>query len=382
VILALVALAAPGVSAAPTGQTANTLRIGYLGTANSPAAQGALLAIDQINSLGGFQAAGGGTVQIELISLAEPPTVETLAASVTAMKAQGVVAILGPDDGSLLTQDNVQALASAGVPVLTGATSDTLTDNDTADSLFRLRGPERAYSFALASYLIGDLNLTSIVLAQTNLESTEALLDFESVMSANGIQAAGKLQLASAIGLEDQALAVVGLNPEAVVMWGPPADAVTLLTTLRANGWNGVFAYRDAEEAARAKILPDELASGVVGVTAWSYAYPGQAARVFLADYLLAFGQVPGPLSAAMYDALWYLRATIIGAGVDPGAIRAALIAGPASDLVTGTLRPADFANGDLIRMAMVYTLGPGGGPTVVAVFNDDQRATIEDAGN
>lgn len=382
IMLLIAALALPTAAAAPAAQTATVLRIGYLGNATSPTAQGALLAIDQINSAGGFQATDGVTYQFELISLANPPTADSLAGSITAMTAQGVVAILGPDTNDLLTQDNAQALINTGIPVLTGATIDTLTDSDTADILFRIRAPERVYSFALASYLIGDLGLSSMVLVQTNVESTEALLDFESTLSGAGIRAAGKVQLASAVGLEDQGNAVLGLNPEAVVMWGPPEDAALLLNLLRGSGWNGVFAYRQAEEAAQAKVLPDALADGVIGVTSWSYAYPGQEARVFLNDYLLAFGQVPGSLSAAAYDALWYLRATIIDAGPTPSAVRAALLGGPASNLITGTLDPATFGNGDLIRMAMVYQLGPGGGPTVVALFNDSQRLTVQDAGN
>lgn len=382
VLVLIIALGAPPVLAAPPTQAAQVMRIGYLGLATSETAQGALLAIDQINSLGGFEAADGATYQFELISLASPPDVNTLAASITAMKAQGVVAILGPDESDLLTVDNLQALLSAGVPVLTGATVDTLTDDDATDVLFRLRAPEQAYSAALASYLIGDAGLSSIVLVQTDIESTEALLDFESALSAAGIRAAGKVQLADSTGLEDQSLAVMSLNPEAVVMWGPPEDAALLLGLLRSGGWRGTFAYRHAEEGARSKILPDALADGVVGVTSWSYAYPGQAARVFLSDYLASFGQVPGPLSAGAYDAIWYLRAAVISAGSDSEAVRAALLAGPDTDLVGGTLRAADFDNGDLIRMAMVYTLGPGGGPTVVAIFNDGQRGTIEDAGN
>jgi ABC-type branched-subunit amino acid transport system substrate-binding protein len=382
-ILALIAaLAVPTAAAAPAAQTATILRIGYLGSNTSQTAQGAQLAIDQINSGGGFQAADGVTYQFDLTTLTNPPTVDSLAGSINAMIAQGVIAILGPDTNDLLTQDNVQALIATGVPVLTGATIDALTDSDTADVLFRLRAPERVYSFALASYLIGDLGLSSIVLVQTNVESTEALLDFDTTLSASGIRAAGKVQLASAVGLEDQGNAVLGLNPEAVVMWGPPEDAALLLNLLRGGGWHGVFAYRQAEEAAQAKILPDELADGVIGVTSWSFAYPGQAARIFLNDYLLAFGRVPGPLSAAAYDALWYLRATIIDAGPTPSAVRAALLNGPARDLVEGTLDPSAFGNGDLIRMAMVYRVGPGGGPTVVAQFNDSQRVAIQDAGN
>lgn len=382
ILVLIAALAVPTATAAPAAQTATVLRIGYLGTNTSPTAQGAQLAIDQINSAGGFQASDGVTYKFDLTTLANPPTADSLAGSIAAMTAQGVVAILGPDTNDLMTQDIVQTLIGTGVPVLTGSTIDALTDSDTDGVLFRLRAPERVYSFALASYLIGDLGLSSFVLVQTNVKSTEALLDFESTLSGAGVRAAGKVQLASAVGLEDQGNAVLGLNPEAVVMWGSPEDAALLLNLLRDGGWQGTFAYRQAEEAVQAKILPDALGDGVIGVTSWSFAYPGQAARIFLNDYLLAFGQVPGPLSAAAYDALWYLRATIIDAGPTPSAVRAALLNGPARELVEGTLNPAAYGNGDLIRMAMVYQLKAGGGPTVVALFDDSQRLTIQDAGN
>jgi ABC-type branched-subunit amino acid transport system substrate-binding protein len=125
VLVLIMALGVPPVWAAPPAQAAQIMRIGYLGLATSETAQGALLAIDQINSVGGFTADDGATYQFELISLASSPNVNTLAASVEAMKAQGVIAILGPDDSDLLTPDNLQVLLNAGVPVLTGATTDT-----------------------------------------------------------------------------------------------------------------------------------------------------------------------------------------------------------------------------------------------------------------
>jgi ABC-type branched-subunit amino acid transport system substrate-binding protein len=383
--LLVVALLAAGMiasaaGAAPALQT-GTLTIGYLGIGGSDAFNGAQLAIDQINSTGGVKAPDGNLYQFNLVTLVAEPTVESLPGDVSGLTAQAPVALLGPDEGTVLSPENVQTLVSAGVPVLTGATTDTLTDDDTADVLFRIRAPERVYSYALATYLVGDLGLTSFVLVQTNVASTEALLDFENALSTAGIVPAGKVQLASATGLADQGNNILALNPEAVAMWGPPEDAAALLGQLRDGGWKGQFAYRFAEEAAEAKVLPDSLADGVIGVTSWSYAYPGRAARIFLHDYVTTFGKVPGSLSVAAYDAMWYLRAVVQAAGVDPASVRSALIAGGAQNLVQGTLDPAAFGDGDLIRMAMVYTLGPGGGSTVVAVFNDTQRLQIESAG-
>ncbi len=382
VVLLVVAVMAPTVQAAPAAQSAAVLRIGYLGVMETDTANGAQLAIDQINSAGGFTAADGNQYQLELVMLAAPPTVDSLTANVTALTAQSVVALLGPDSDAVLSSGNVTMLVNTGLPVLTPATADSLTDGDTADVIFRTRAPEHVYSDALAATMLDDLGLTSIALVQTDVESTEALLDFESFLQARGVVPAAKVQLPDATGLADQAMSLIDLNPEAVAMWGPMADAAILLRMLRDGGWIGQFAYRLADEAARGNRLKDTLADGVLGVNSWSYAYPGQAARVFLNDYITTFGRVPGPLAVAAYDAIWYLRTTMRAFGVDAQSIRTGLIGGSPQDLVAGTLRPQEFGNGDLIRMAMVYRLGPGGGPTVIAQFNEAQSLLIEDAGD
>ncbi len=367
--------------AQPSAQ-AGVLRVGYLGPAGSDLANGAQLAMDQINGAGGLTAADGNVYQLELVTLAAQPTTDSLAADITAMLAQNVVALLGPDDNSPLSEETVQALVGAGVPVLTGATADTLTRDDEDNWLFRIRGPERVYSEALATYMIGDLGLTSIALVQTDVDSTEALLDFEGAMQSQGLEPGARIQLAGSSSLFQQSRELLDLNPEAIAMWGTYSDAANLLSLLRKGGWTGTFAYRHADEAARAGVLPDRLADGVLGVTAWSYAYTGRAARIFLQDYLLAFAEVPGSLAVAGYDAIWYLRAALIAGGPEPEALQAALIGGSPQSLVAGTLRPADFGDGDLIRTAHVYVLGAGGGPAVVARFDNGQRVAVEDAGS
>lgn len=381
-VLIALALVTPSALAAPGAQGTAVLRIGYLGVMNADTATGAQLAIDQINAAGGFTGADGNQYQLELVVLAAPPTAESLAADVTALTTQNVVALLGPDSSTVLSPDNITTLVNTGLPVLTAATVDTLTDGDADDVIFRTRAPETVYSEALAAYMLDDLALTSFGLVQTDIESTEALLDFENFLQGRGVVPAAKIQLPDATGLADEFNTLVSLNPEAVVMWGPEADAAILLRMLRDGGWTGQFAYRMADEAARSNRLKDVLADGVLGVNSWSYAYPGSAARVFLHDYITTFGQVPGPLAVAAYDAVWYLRAVMRTVGVDAESIRTGLVNGVPQDLVAGTLRPQDFGNGDLIRMAIVYQLQAGGGPSVVALYNSGDRVLIEDAGN
>lgn len=374
----LVAVTGPALAARPLPQ-ASVLRVGYLGVADSDLAKGAQLAMDQINSAGGLRA-GGGTFQLELVTLSQPPMAESLGRDVAALVAQGVVALLGPDDNTVLTPESTSALVSAGVPVLTAATADALTRDDPSDMVLRIRAPESLYSEALATYLLDDLGLTSLALVQTSVEWTEALLFFERAMQTRGIAPGARVQLADASSLLAEVRGLLDLNPEAVVMWGAPRDAASLLSLLRKGGWAGQFVYRDAEEAARGGFLTGALAEGVIGVTNWSYAYPGRASRIFLQDYLLAFAEVPGGLAAAGYDAVWALRSAVIAAGAEREALRAALMSFPALNLVTGTLRPAELGNGDLIRVVMVYRLGAGGGPAVVARFDNGQRVAIEES--
>lgn len=373
----LIAATGPALASPPT-QT-SVLRIGYLGVTDSDLAKGAQLAMDQINGAGGLRA-GGGTYQLELVTLAQPPTADSLSRDIAALVAQGVVALLGPEDNAVLTPQSTAALTSAGVPVLTALTADALTRDDASDTLLRIRAPERYYSEALATYLLDDLGLTSLALVQTNIEWTEALLFFEQAMQTRGIAPGARVQLADSSSLLAESRALLDLNPEAVVMWGAPRDAASLLSLLRKGGWTGQFAYRDAEEAARAGFLSDTLANGVIGATNWSYAYPGRTSRIFLEDYLLAYAEVPGGLAAAGYDAVWALRSAIVAAGTEREALRAALMSLAPLNLVTGALRPAQLGDGDLIRVVMVYRLGAGGGPTVLARFDDGQRVAIEES--
>lgn len=377
-LLALVPLlAVPMAGASPAAQVELIFRLGYLGPVGTDTANGAQLAIDQINSIGGITAPDGSTFQLELVPLTFTPTAESLPEALATLTDEGVDVILGPDNNALITAGNLEQIIEAGVPVLSGATVDQLTDADTSDVIFRTRAPERVYNASLATYLIEDLALAEIALVQTDVDSTEALLSFEAVLTTLGQQPVDRVQIPDGSELDDVAQRLLGVGPEVVVLWGPPKDAASLLQKLRDNGWDGRFAYRYADEAARAGVLPDELADGVLGVTSWSYAGTDRATQIFLREYVLGFGRVPGPLAAAAYDAVWFLRGIVRSQGADQAALLSGLIGGTPQTLVQGTLHPIEFANGDLARLAAVYVLGARGGPTVVARFDDNSRLTL-----
>lgn len=380
VIWLIAGLLVPMTRAAPLAQ-GDVFRIGYLGPLGTETANGAQLAIDQINSVGGVRAAGGAAVRLELVTLDEAPTVETMAAAIEELRGQGVGALLGPDSSPQITPDTIAALVSVNLPVLTPVTQNAMTDMDTANWLFRTRAPERVLSQAIASYLLGDLGIATVAVVQTEVEFTESLIDFETALAAEDRSLADKIQLPGGSALLDEVPRLLSVNPGAIVMWGGYEDATALLRALREAGWGGVFAYRKAEAAARAGVLPDDLADGVLGFDSWSYADALPASRIFLRDYVLAYGEVPGPLAVAAYDAIWYLRGAIAEVGTAPLALQGALIGGRARTLVQGVWNPTEFVNGDLTRIATVYRLGRHGGSTVVARFYDTQRLALDQAG-
>ncbi len=373
-------LIVPATRAAPTAQ-GDVFRIGYLGPLGTETANGAQLAIDQINSVGGVRAAGGAAVRLELVALDEAPTVETMAAAIEQLRGQGVGVLLGPDSSPQITPDTIAALVATNLPVLTPVTQNAMTDLDTTNFLFRTRAPERVLSQAIASYLLGDLGIANIAVVQTEVEFTESLMDFEAALAAEDRSLGEKIQVPGGSALLDEIPRLLSANPGAIVMWGGYEDAKALLSALREAGWSGIFAYRKAEAAVRAGVLPGNLADGVLGFDSWSYADALPASRIFLRDYVLAYGEVPGPLAVAAYDAIWYLRAAIAEVGTTPLALQGALIGGKARTLVQGVWNPSEFINGDLTRIATVYRLGRHGGSTVVARFYDTQRLALDQAG-
>lgn len=381
VTLLIAALVVPLAAAAPAVQGTPVLRIGYIGVAGSEAANGARLAIAQINEFGGVTAPDGTAYQLELVALDTMPTVETLSGALETLLAQDVVALLGPDTNALITPDTIGALVATGLPVFTAATGDALTDVDVQNHLFRIRAPERVYSYAIATYLVDDLGLANIGVVQTEVEYTEAVMNFESALRSAGGTIVNRIQLPDGSQLEQQTQALLADRPQAVVMWGSYADAALLLELLRDAGWGGVFAYRHADEAARAGVLPDRLVNGVLGFTAWSYSTPTDATSIFVRDYVVTFGAIPGPLAVTSYDAIWFLRAAIRAGGVQPAALLRTLIELGPQSLVHGVMHPIEFANGDLTRLGVVYELGKYGGPTVVAKFDDTRRIGLEEAG-
>ena len=258
--------------------------------------------------------------------------------------------------------DNIDALTESELPILTAATADLLTEDDDTNSIFRIRAPEYLYNWAMVTVLVEDLAAESFALVQTDIDSTLALASFEDALSQRGITPVETIQQPDNQRLDEHAVTLAALAPDIVAMWGSMDDAASLLRQLRDDGWEGRFVYRHADEPARAGAFPRELGQGILGMNNWVYSYGSRASQIFLRDYSLAFNGLPSGPAAAAYDAIWYLRSTIINFGAAPENIRDGLMNGNPVALVHGAFHPVDFSNGDLARVSTVYELGPYGG--------------------
>jgi ABC-type branched-subunit amino acid transport system substrate-binding protein/uncharacterized protein YgiM (DUF1202 family) len=337
-------------------------RIGVLDEERGPIANGARLAVAQINELGGVEGADGTRFRLELVV----QSVETqgLDQAVLNLLQASVIAVLGPETVTDLP-DDLAILQTLNVPVLTPVLDDTLLLSDDSGLIFRSRASESWQGRALADYLRTDLETTSVATVQLDVESTAANVGFTTAAQGIGIAVSPAFLLQSGDTIEIMAADVLQANPPVIVAYGDPEQVSELYNTLRAAGWNGTFAYNHADTAAFRDVIPLERLVGVLSTTTWAYDSIDPASDAFLNDYVRAFGEVPGDLAAASYDSINLLAAAIHL----PGELAQNL---PSLDnilSVQGILSPADLARGELSNNVAVTRLNSFGAPSVVARY-------------
>ena len=311
------------------------LRVGLLGAPMGDVGNGARLAIDQINGAGGFAGQDGTTYRFELITLPDAATEGSLGSDVSKLlEREGLVAILGPDDDEVLSPDNIDTLTETELPILTAVTLDRLTEDDDTNSFFRIRAPEYVYNWAAVTVLVDDLGAESFALVQTDIASTLALASFEDALGEMGITPVQTIQDPDNARLDEHAATISALAPDVVAFWGAMEDAASLLRQLRDEG--GMAA---SSTVTRTRLLA-RARSGGLGAghrrdeqlcTATARALADFPARLHPGVQRTADGA-----AVAGYDAIWYLRSTVINFGASPEQIRDGLLNGNPVTLVQG----------------------------------------------
>lgn len=348
-------------------QAVSVLRIGVLDDLRGPVANGARLAADQINAAGGIQGADGTIFQVELLIVPSNFGVE-LDTAVAALTAANVVAVLGPETSEQVANGLIQ-LQGLNVPLLTPADSDTLIMADSSGRIVRTRAAEVYEGRALADYLISGLGADNITTVQLDAASTAGIVGFSTAAEAIGVQPT-PLLLSSDTTAEAIIQSILTADAPVVVAYGGVPLASALYNDLREAGWPGVFAYTDATDPVFQASVPFDQLQGVLSTVTWPYSAFDDATENFRDAYVRAFGEVPGEIEAASYDAV----RLIANAAELPGELASTLPQITEFEGVQGVLDPAGLGGREISTNVSVVRLGEYGAPEVLARYRDNQR--------
>lgn len=376
--MALIAAIVGTVAARPSPQS-STLTIGYIGSSSDDMVRGMQQAISEINSSAGIAANDGNTYTLALqVAEVAPDNPDAVPGAISSLS--NAVAIFGPST-NVLAVPNVDALSNASVPILTAARARSLDDAG-SNNIFRVIPPDGDYANVLATYLVQELNIQSVVVVSTATDAATdntSLSTFNTTFSRLGSPPQQAIQVQDNTQLGAALADVTNTNPEAVVVFGNAEGARITLETLRDAGWDGLFVYRDAQRALLAdETLSRDLFAGTIGIDNWSFAPGTVVGRTFLVEYVQQFGAVPGPLAAAGYDSVYALSTVIRNGAVTPATIRDSLSQVRLSSLVSGPINPASYGNRILSQSVYVYEVTTGGGLAPLAIFDDGvQRSGV-----
>ncbi len=353
------------------GQSAPVFRIGVLDDQQGPIANGARLAVRDINAAGGVRGADGTQFQLELI--VQPIANTNVTNTIASLRDASLIAVLGPQSDSDV-KDNIAALQALSVPVLSPADGDTTLTDDQSGRLFRTRAAQLLQGRALANVLTTDYNLKRIVTAQldNDLETSAGVVGFTISLTSLSVTPQLALQVQSDDAITQAVQQINANNIEAVVAYGQPARAGKLLSDLRAAGFRGQFVYNQADEAAFRTTAGKDIAGTFASIT-WPFTAEDENGRAFRDKFIQLYGNIPGPIEASSYDAV-----TLLGAAINrPGELQTNLTQLDNVVGVQGTLRPAQLPKGETSDNVAVVQYGEFGSPQILARFAGNQRLDI-----
>lgn len=367
IVIAGLLLAFQGISA----QEQPVIRIGVLDTEQGAISNGARLAIQRINDLGGAELADGTTARLELVI--EPSNLGfTLGDAVQRLNDADVIAVLGPQTGDEVLS-GLAELQSLNVPVIVPAMDDTIISSDASGLLFRSRAQEALIGQALADYLIGEFDLISIATVQLDIDSTAGIIDFTTSAATLGVTPNPAITLVDTSDMTDTVTELVDANPAVVVAYGNPDAAAALYSGLRAEGWTGIFTYNQAFDLAFRVGVPANELSGVISALTWVFTAPDPLSAIFLDDFVRLYGELPDAVNAASYDAV----NVIADALKQPNGLRDNLADAPESTGVQGVLNAADLSEGEMSNNVLIVRRSDLGAPEVLAHYQGSEMIPL-----
>lgn len=343
----LVALVtAAGCNRAPDAQV---LKIGVIGpesgfyTALGQAQHRAVqLAVDEINAAGG---AGGWQLEAFFEDDAGNPT--KAASSAGKLIAQTKADIILGAVQNPTTLAIMVITARAGVPQVTAGATGTAVTEQGNKWLFRTAPRENLEADAIVRYAKETLALARVAtLTAADEYGQEGARLLGAAAKIEGLQVVTCLTYTpGAKDFKSQLAAIKESGAQAIFLWGQPADTALIAKQVRARRLN-VKLFAPSLMAKSLVELGGEAVNGLILSQTFLPDAPGPRGREFIDKYKAHFSEVPSPIAAQTYDAVYIIADAVKRAGsTAPGALRDALAKTAGLTLVTG--KPRFDAGGD-----------------------------------
>jgi branched-chain amino acid transport system substrate-binding protein len=297
--------------------------------------QGAQLAIEQANAMGGFR--GTGT-PYELVVRNDNGLWGASGSEVIQLAYRDEVwAILGTIDGAN-THIAIRVALKAEIPIMnTGDTDPTLMET-AIPWVFRTITDDRQMCYLLADFVFKKLGLTRVAALRANNRYGRIGIDeFRDAARRLGHPFVAELNYPVGEGdFTPQLERVLALRPEAVITYGNARESGLILRQMRDMGSDAWFLGSDR------MVSPEflELAGGSSGKVAAGYPYDpetGQAKQgSFRRDFHERFGDDPETYAAHAYDGMNLILKATDKAGLNRARIRDELAAVRTYPGVTG----------------------------------------------
>lgn len=253
-------------------------------------ANGAQLAVDQINAQGGVTIAGRRH-RITLTTMDSRGSAETAADNVRQAIGRGAVAIVDEGTGvEASSQDAQRAGVAIGV-VLHGRAA--LIDAASRPNVFRLAPSNAAIAERIAAY-VGAKNLKPAIVHDTSAEAADGAAALANAFAAARAAVAGSIALAPTSDGADEIAAARAAGAGAMVVWAGVAGTATVIRAARSAGWTApIYTAGSGQDPALRGVLKDRPAwiDGVVFAAAAAASDGSDAAfKGFRAAYEKRFG--------------------------------------------------------------------------------------------
>lgn len=349
----------------------NTIKLGVIGDEDSPTFRGVSLAVDEANQV------EGATVQYEVLT-APATTAEEVSTALDDLNEAEVLAIFGPDDDALAIA-GLSSLATAGVPVFSGATDTTFRPGG---FVFRTRADDNVRMTALANVLLNDLAPANdadpaIAIYQGGSAYASQATAFVTALARLQIEPLTTVLPVENSPLESSVDLLLEAPPTAIVAFGTQTEVSDLFKALAARNFTGTLGSVYGSNPAFVRGLPAARRANIVGVTGWSVSSRRAISTQFGQNFISAFGEAPDTLAAGAYDAANAVISAVSRSNADEGsALLAAIKSGAPVESVQGATNPR-VGNGLLTNSVAVTVTGANG--TVRTLIRFDGANRVDD---